>query len=68
MSDPEITAAFEVAVGVLCALVTAVVGSVLATTMRNGHTIFLEIVLAALVIVQLFYLYQASRHQLIPSS
>lgn len=56
--------AFDVAVAVFCALAAAALLSKLSTAVRGGPSVFLQVVLTALVVVQLFYLYQASRHQL----
>ncbi|KAG3206165.1 hypothetical protein PC116_g1754 [Phytophthora cactorum] len=58
------TIAFQGALAILCALVAAVGVSHLTTAVRTGSNVFLQLLLAVLVVVQLFYLYQASRHQL----
>ncbi|KAE8896210.1 hypothetical protein PF007_g3289 [Phytophthora fragariae] len=56
--------AFNVAVAVFCALAAAFLLSKLSTAVRGGPSVFLQVVLMALVAIQFFYLYQASRHQL----
>jgi hypothetical protein len=55
---------FQVAVALLAALAAAVAVSALTPAIRGGPSVFLQAFLAALVAVQLVYLYKASTHQL----
>lgn len=65
MMEISATTAFQVALAVLGALVAAVGLSKLTSAVRGGPRVFLQVILMALVVVQLSYLYQASKHQLL---
>ncbi|KAK1943510.1 hypothetical protein P3T76_004906 [Phytophthora citrophthora] len=54
----------QVALAVLCGLVALVIVSKVTSAIRGGSSIFLQFLLNGLVIVQFYYLFQASRHQL----
>ncbi|RLN97512.1 hypothetical protein BBJ28_00015138 [Nothophytophthora sp. Chile5] len=66
-SDPfqmASTSAFEAALAVLWALGAAVVLAKATPATRGGPSVFPQATLALMVLVQLYYLYQAAKHQL----
>ncbi|KAG1690523.1 hypothetical protein DVH05_028027 [Phytophthora capsici] len=54
----------QVALALLCALVALVLVSKVTSAVRDGPNVFLQVLLNGLVVVQFYYLFQASRHQL----